>query len=161
MTVPVGSCGKLARIRASIPAAPGDSTKRGRAPYQFRPSDSSRGLVILSVAAMLAVQPRRYLSCPSDRLEATRNGTLVVVLFGSTREFLWGRKSKRLPPGIWFRGTRISRVFVKRRKTAKHVIYGKPQLRHPSAILRAPDEDARRQELKRFIDDLKKVAQLL
>ena len=32
---------------------------------------------------------------------------------------------------------------------------------HPSAILRAPDEDARRQELKRFIDDLKKVAQLL
>jgi DNA polymerase len=32
---------------------------------------------------------------------------------------------------------------------------------HPSAILRAPDEQARRDELRRFIDDLKKVAAIL
>jgi DNA polymerase len=29
---------------------------------------------------------------------------------------------------------------------------------HPSSILRAPDDAARRQEMQRFIDDLKKVA---
>ena len=29
---------------------------------------------------------------------------------------------------------------------------------HPSSILRAPDDDARRQEMQRFIDDLKKVS---
>jgi hypothetical protein len=38
MTVPVESRGKRDRIRASSAAAPGDSTKRGRAAYQFRPS---------------------------------------------------------------------------------------------------------------------------
>ncbi len=32
---------------------------------------------------------------------------------------------------------------------------------HPSSILRAPDEDARRVELTAFVDDLKLVAQLL
>ncbi len=32
---------------------------------------------------------------------------------------------------------------------------------HPSSILRAPDEDTRRLERKRFVEDLKKVAQLL
>jgi DNA polymerase len=32
---------------------------------------------------------------------------------------------------------------------------------HPSAILRAPDDETRREELKRFVDDLKRVAQLL
>ena len=32
---------------------------------------------------------------------------------------------------------------------------------HPSAILRAPDDEARRAEMKRFIADLKKVAALL
>ena len=31
---------------------------------------------------------------------------------------------------------------------------------HPSSILRAPDEDARRAELKRFVADLKKIAAL-
>jgi len=29
---------------------------------------------------------------------------------------------------------------------------------HPSSILRAPDDDARHTEMKRFVDDLKKVA---
>jgi uracil-DNA glycosylase len=32
---------------------------------------------------------------------------------------------------------------------------------HPSSILRAPDEEARRQEMKAFVDDLKKVARKL
>jgi uracil-DNA glycosylase len=32
---------------------------------------------------------------------------------------------------------------------------------HPSALLRAPDEDSRHRETARFIDDLKKVAELL
>jgi uracil-DNA glycosylase family protein len=32
---------------------------------------------------------------------------------------------------------------------------------HPSSILRAPDDEARRQELKRFVIDLKKVAEAL
>src|SRR6185369_6057642 len=32
---------------------------------------------------------------------------------------------------------------------------------HPSSILRAPDEQARREEMHRFIDDLKKVARIL
>jgi DNA polymerase len=32
---------------------------------------------------------------------------------------------------------------------------------HPSSILRAPDEDARREEMKRFVIDLKKVADAL
>jgi DNA polymerase len=32
---------------------------------------------------------------------------------------------------------------------------------HPSAILRAPDDETRRLELKLFIDDLKRVARLL
>jgi uracil-DNA glycosylase len=32
---------------------------------------------------------------------------------------------------------------------------------HPSAILRAPDDDARRAEMKRFVADLKKVAAAL
>jgi uracil-DNA glycosylase len=32
---------------------------------------------------------------------------------------------------------------------------------HPSSILRAPDDDARREEMKRFISDLKKVAAAL
>jgi uracil-DNA glycosylase len=30
---------------------------------------------------------------------------------------------------------------------------------HPSSILRAPDEDARREEMRLFVDDLRKVAQ--
>jgi DNA polymerase len=32
---------------------------------------------------------------------------------------------------------------------------------HPSSILRAPDDDARREEMKRFVIDLKKVADAL
>src|SRR5204862_2598780 len=32
---------------------------------------------------------------------------------------------------------------------------------HPSSILRAPDEDARRREMKQFIDDLRAVARAL
>jgi DNA polymerase len=32
---------------------------------------------------------------------------------------------------------------------------------HPSSILRAPDDDARREEMKRFVSDLKKVAAAL
>lgn len=32
---------------------------------------------------------------------------------------------------------------------------------HPSSILRAPDEHARREEMHRFIDDLRKVARIL
>jgi uracil-DNA glycosylase family protein len=32
---------------------------------------------------------------------------------------------------------------------------------HPSSILRAPDDDARREEMKRFVADLKKVASAL
>ncbi|HVZ17017.1 MAG TPA: UdgX family uracil-DNA binding protein, partial [Terriglobales bacterium] len=32
---------------------------------------------------------------------------------------------------------------------------------HPSSILRAPDEDARHDEMARFIDDLRKVAEVL
>lgn len=32
---------------------------------------------------------------------------------------------------------------------------------HPSAILRAPDDDARREEMQRFIGDLKKVAKVI
>jgi DNA polymerase len=30
---------------------------------------------------------------------------------------------------------------------------------HPSSILRAPDEDARHEEMRLFVDDLRKVAQ--
>jgi DNA polymerase len=29
---------------------------------------------------------------------------------------------------------------------------------HPSSILRAPDDDARHEEMRKFVDDLKKVA---
>jgi uracil-DNA glycosylase len=32
---------------------------------------------------------------------------------------------------------------------------------HPSSILRAPDDDTRRLETQRFVDDLKKVAKVL
>jgi len=32
---------------------------------------------------------------------------------------------------------------------------------HPSSILRAPDEDARREEMQRFVDDLRKVSSAL
>jgi uracil-DNA glycosylase family protein len=32
---------------------------------------------------------------------------------------------------------------------------------HPSSILRAPDEDTRREEMKRFIADLKKIAKVI
>jgi DNA polymerase len=32
---------------------------------------------------------------------------------------------------------------------------------HPSSILRAPDEDARRQEMREFVEDLKKIARKL
>ena len=32
---------------------------------------------------------------------------------------------------------------------------------HPSSILRAPDDDTRRTEMRRFVDDLKKVADVL
>jgi len=32
---------------------------------------------------------------------------------------------------------------------------------HPSSILRAPDEDTRRTEMRRFVDDLKKIAGIL
>jgi len=32
---------------------------------------------------------------------------------------------------------------------------------HPSSILRAPDDETRREETRRFVEDLKKVAQLL
>ena len=32
---------------------------------------------------------------------------------------------------------------------------------HPSALLRAPDEETRRQEILRFIEDLRQVAQIL
>jgi len=32
---------------------------------------------------------------------------------------------------------------------------------HPSSLLRAPDEETRRLETKRFIDDLRKVARAL
>jgi DNA polymerase len=32
---------------------------------------------------------------------------------------------------------------------------------HPSAILRAPDDDARHQEMDRFVDDLRKIAAVL
>ena len=32
---------------------------------------------------------------------------------------------------------------------------------HPSSLLRAPDEETRRRETERFIDDLKKIAEVL
>jgi DNA polymerase len=32
---------------------------------------------------------------------------------------------------------------------------------HPSSLLRAPDEEARRQEMERFVEDLRKVARAL
>jgi len=32
---------------------------------------------------------------------------------------------------------------------------------HPSSILRAPDDETRRAEMRRFVDDLKKVAKVL
>lgn len=32
---------------------------------------------------------------------------------------------------------------------------------HPSSILRAPDEETRRAEMKRFIDDLRKVSKIV
>jgi DNA polymerase len=32
---------------------------------------------------------------------------------------------------------------------------------HPSSILRAPDEDARRQQMSEFVADLRKVARLI
>lgn len=32
---------------------------------------------------------------------------------------------------------------------------------HPSSILRAPDEETRHAEMKRFIDDLRKVARIV
>ncbi len=32
---------------------------------------------------------------------------------------------------------------------------------HPSSILRAPDDEARREEMRRFVEDLKHVAERL
>jgi DNA polymerase len=32
---------------------------------------------------------------------------------------------------------------------------------HPSSILRAPDDETRHQEMKRFVEDLKKVAKVI
>jgi uracil-DNA glycosylase len=32
---------------------------------------------------------------------------------------------------------------------------------HPSALLRAPDEETRRREIERFIEDLRQVAMIL
>jgi DNA polymerase len=32
---------------------------------------------------------------------------------------------------------------------------------HPSALLRAPDEETRRREIERFIEDLRQVAAIL
>jgi DNA polymerase len=32
---------------------------------------------------------------------------------------------------------------------------------HPSAILRAPDEESRHEEMERFVDDLRKVARVI
>jgi DNA polymerase len=32
---------------------------------------------------------------------------------------------------------------------------------HPSSILRAPDDETRREEMKRFVDDLKKIAKVI
>jgi DNA polymerase len=32
---------------------------------------------------------------------------------------------------------------------------------HPSAILRAPDDETRQREMRRFIDDLKKLAKVI
>ena len=32
---------------------------------------------------------------------------------------------------------------------------------HPSALLRAPDEETRRREIERFIEDLRQVAEIL
>jgi hypothetical protein len=32
---------------------------------------------------------------------------------------------------------------------------------HPSSILRAPDDDSRQEQMRAFIDDLKKVAALM
>jgi uracil-DNA glycosylase len=32
---------------------------------------------------------------------------------------------------------------------------------HPSALLRAPDEETRHREIRRFIDDLRKIAEIV
>jgi DNA polymerase len=32
---------------------------------------------------------------------------------------------------------------------------------HPSALLRAPDEETRRREIQRFIEDLRQIAMIL
>jgi uracil-DNA glycosylase len=32
---------------------------------------------------------------------------------------------------------------------------------HPSALLRAPDEEAREREIRRFVEDLRKVAAIV
>jgi hypothetical protein len=44
---------------------------------------------------------------------------------------------------------------------AESLIPPRPTLVHPSSILRAPDDEARRLEHRRFVDDLKKLARVI
>jgi len=72
----------------------------------------------------------------------------VVVCLGATAaQALLGRA---------FRVTRDRGVFVDS-PIAPHVI----ATIHPSAILRAPDDETRADEMKRFIADLRKVARVI
>jgi DNA polymerase len=72
----------------------------------------------------------------------------VIVCLGATAaQALLGRS---------FRVTRDRGVFVES-PLAPHVI----ATVHPSAILRAPDDEMRREETKRFVADLRKVARVI
>jgi DNA polymerase len=72
----------------------------------------------------------------------------VIVCLGATAaQALVGRS---------FRVTRDRGVFVDS-PLAPHVI----ATIHPSAILRAPDDETRHEEMKRFVQDLRKVARVI
>ena len=72
----------------------------------------------------------------------------VVVALGATAaQALFGKA---------FRVTKERGKFIPSR-WAQHVM----ATVHPSSLLRAPDDETRHREIKRFIDDLKKIAPLL
>jgi DNA polymerase len=73
--------------------------------------------------------------------------TVIVCLGATAAQALLGRA---------FRVSQRRGQFVDS-PLAKHVL----ATVHPSSILRAPDEQTRRQETDRFINDLKKVAKVI
>lgn len=73
---------------------------------------------------------------------------LVVCLGATAAQALLGRKFKVTEQrGIAIEGTRWAPIVV--------------ATVHPSSLLRAPDDETRRREIARFIDDLRKVRELM